>query len=208
MNQPADQSLDPRVNRMFEQGDVPIEPKAQLDQLPTYEVFYQLKEGKPFEHVGIVHAPDEDLAFVFAKEKYSRRGNTCTGMFVLPTEAVFVTDFLLGSDSVYDHLDSQAETEGEEVSYEIFHLKKRGKQHIHKGKVLASSFQSALRRSKEVYFENPCPNVWVAPTASVLFLSADDKMIWNTLHEKKYRDAIAYKAGDKLARFKMEQLAD
>jgi len=200
------QSLDPRIQRMFEQGDVPIAPKQMLDQLPTYEVFMQIKEGKPYEHAGIVHASDEDLAFVFAKEQYSRRGNTCTGMFVLPSASVYVSEVLGGSESVYDTLKNVPLQPVEGESFEIFHLKKRGKQHIHKGKVLAKSVSEALLEAKEMYYESPCPNVWVTPSSSILFLSEKDKMIWNTLHEKKYRDAIAYKAGDKLARYKAEQL--
>lgn len=42
-------------------------PKNKLDQFETYEVFVQTKEDKPFEHVGIVHAPNEEMAFCLQK---------------------------------------------------------------------------------------------------------------------------------------------
>lgn len=205
MNQENQQSLDPRINRLFADGDAEVAPKPTLDQLPTFEVFLQIKEGKPFEHAGIVHAPDEDLAFVFAKEQYSRRGNTCTGMFVIPTQEVLITEVLAGNESVYDHLPTSAKIYAPEQSYEVFHLKKRGKQQVHKGRVVAVSSEDALHKAKELYYEHPCPNIWIAPTSAVSFSFEADKVIWSTLHEKKYREAIAYKAGDKLAKFKAEQ---
>ena len=41
--------------------------KESLDQLETFEVFVQAKEGRPYQHEGIVHAPNEDIAFLFGK---------------------------------------------------------------------------------------------------------------------------------------------
>ena len=61
-------SLDPRVVRLpliGEEGK--IIPKTPNDQFGTYEVFVQPKEGKPFQHEGIVHAPGLELAYVLVK---------------------------------------------------------------------------------------------------------------------------------------------
>ena len=59
------ESLDPRVNRLYLPNDFeqPMPGKELLDQLETYEAFVQMKENKPFEHVGIVHAPNEEILF-------------------------------------------------------------------------------------------------------------------------------------------------
>ena len=38
-----------------------------LDQFETYQTFVQVKENKPFEHAGIVHAPNEEMAFLLPK---------------------------------------------------------------------------------------------------------------------------------------------
>jgi ring-1,2-phenylacetyl-CoA epoxidase subunit PaaB len=67
-------SLDPRVNRL----DFPEQatPKEGLDQWITWEVFHQKKRGDQHEHVGIVHAPNVEMAMVMAKETYGRRGQT------------------------------------------------------------------------------------------------------------------------------------
>jgi ring-1,2-phenylacetyl-CoA epoxidase subunit PaaB len=53
-----------------------LEPKAELDQFHTYEVFHQAKSGAHHVHVGIVHAPNADMALLMAKEQYARRGQT------------------------------------------------------------------------------------------------------------------------------------
>jgi len=82
-------SLDPRVTRMaIEQdpGSAP-EPKAELDQFHTYEVFHQGKTGAHHVHVGIVHAPNPELALLLAKEQYGRRGQT-TNIWVVNTRDV------------------------------------------------------------------------------------------------------------------------
>jgi ring-1,2-phenylacetyl-CoA epoxidase subunit PaaB len=71
-------SLDPRVTRMNIDADSApeLEPKAELDQFHTYEVFHQAKSGAHHVHVGIVHAPNADMALLMAKEQYARRGQT------------------------------------------------------------------------------------------------------------------------------------
>ena len=95
-------SLDPRVNRLnLPHGE--LTPKAPLDQFGTFEVFVQLKEGKGYQHEGSVHAPNLDMAFLFAKEQFSRR-LMCSGIFVAETRNVFVTGFTENKDSVYVNL--------------------------------------------------------------------------------------------------------
>jgi ring-1,2-phenylacetyl-CoA epoxidase subunit PaaB len=71
-------SLDPRVNRLPANMANPDE-KIALDQLTTFEVFVQPKPGKPFQHEGIVHASDIEMAYLFAKESFTRRF-TCSSL--------------------------------------------------------------------------------------------------------------------------------
>lgn len=201
------QSLDPRINRLHlpdYQDDMPA--KKQLDQFATYEVFQQFKEGKPYEHVGSVHAPNEDMGFLFAKEQYTRRGTGCTGMFIIRTDAIQVSIFTDGNDNVLDtlHIDTQADTANSEA-YEIFYLKKRGKQHIHAGTVQAASYAAAASEAAQLYAANPCVNVWLSKQNDILFSLPEDKDIWNTLADKKYRDAIAYRSQDKINKYKAAQ---
>jgi ring-1,2-phenylacetyl-CoA epoxidase subunit PaaB len=81
----------------------PSEPvaKTELDQLETYEVFHQKKENAAYTYVGPVHAPKEEIAFLFGKEQYSRRF-ACTGMWVAETRHVMVTPYTDEAISVYD----------------------------------------------------------------------------------------------------------
>jgi ring-1,2-phenylacetyl-CoA epoxidase subunit PaaB len=220
-------SLDPRMNRLG-LPDAPASPAAKgaLDQFGTYEVFHQKKEGAPFVYVGPVHAPEADVAFLFAKEQYSRRF-TCTGLWVVPTAAITVTAYVGDQESAYDTLPpvptSESNTPGSdaryvddtaaeeaayaagEEDYDIFHLKKRGKAHQHVGKVRASSPADALQVAKAVFGEQrPVVNVWAVRSADVLRSSAEDCDIWATTPEKKYRDAISYKVQDRIEKFKQE----
>lgn len=82
-------SLDPRVTRMQIEQDQEsaAEPKAELDQFHTFEVFHQSKTGAHHVHVGIVHAPNPEMALLLAKEQYGRRGAT-TNIWVVDTKHV------------------------------------------------------------------------------------------------------------------------
>jgi ring-1,2-phenylacetyl-CoA epoxidase subunit PaaB len=196
------ESLDPRINRLESKGIWEDELRKEgMDQFETYEVFLQLRENRPFEHVGIMHAPNEELALIFGKEQYSRR-YTCTGIFVVRTDNVKVTRYTENEENVYENVDLHP-YEGGNESFEIFHLKKRGKQHTHMGTVQARDYEDALAAAyKEFYSGSPVYNIWVVRSEHILSIEPEDKVIWNTLPEKKFRDAIAYKAGDKIKEFK------
>ena len=218
-------SHDPRMNRLgLPDAPTTTATKMALDQFGTYEVFHQKKEGAPFVYVGPVHAPEADVAFLFAKEQFSRRF-ACTGLWVVPTAAITVTAYVGDQESAYDTLPllpaSQAPTAtiddtaaekaayaaGEE-DYDIFHLKKRGKAHQHLGKVRASSPADALQVAKAVFGEQrPVVNVWAVRSADILRSDEEDRDIWTTTPEKKYRDAISYKVQDRIEKFKAERAA-
>ncbi len=85
-------SLDPRVNRMGLEKDSSGTPLREGEQFQTYEVFHQKKRGQQHVHVGIVHAPSNDLALVFAKESFGRRGAT-TSIWVVKSSEVNATSY-------------------------------------------------------------------------------------------------------------------
>lgn len=85
-------SLDPRITRA-EINLEGIDPLAELDQFQTYEVFHQVKRGAQHQHVGIVHAPNPEMALLYAKEQYARREKTIN-LWVVPSAAVFATEYL------------------------------------------------------------------------------------------------------------------
>ncbi|WP_298714236.1 hypothetical protein [Chitinophaga sp.] len=81
MDQPQ-YSLDPRVNRLrlLESGE-PVEVQ-EGENWNSFEVFHQEKRGAHHEHVGCVHAPNAQLALVFAKEQFARR-KKCVNLWVV-----------------------------------------------------------------------------------------------------------------------------
>ena len=85
-------SLDPRVNRAAIEADNTIEPLKDLDQWETYEVFHQKRRGDQHMHVGIVHAPNAEMALIFGKEQFGRRGLS-VNIWVVKTSDVFTTEY-------------------------------------------------------------------------------------------------------------------
>ena len=198
-------SLDPRLNRVDLDAYNDLSPKKDLDQFETYEVFVQTKEGKAYQHEGVVHAPNEEMAFLFAKEQFSRRG-TCTGIAVCKTENVVVTPTTENGKNVYDEFEPTGTDLGDYEKYEVFHQFRRGKQHQHAGAIEASSYDEAFNKSKAIYNNDKTVlNVWLVKTVDLLFIDQDYKDIWFTLSEKQFREATDYRALDKIKKFKEEQ---
>jgi ring-1,2-phenylacetyl-CoA epoxidase subunit PaaB len=192
-------SLDPRVERL--PNPAPVEAPLPLDQFGTFEVFVQPKEGKPFQHEGAVHAPNLEMAFVLAKETFTRRF-TCVSLYVVETDNVFVSAVTEGNQNVYDVLPDAGSPEGKEESFEVYHLLKRGKQPVHIGTVQATDAVQAMLQAREHFNTGTVVfSVWVVRTADIRFTSPDENGFWQTLPEKKFRDAGDYKGGDKLKEF-------
>jgi ring-1,2-phenylacetyl-CoA epoxidase subunit PaaB len=83
-------SLDPRVNRL----DLPAQDHTTIvpekEGWITFEVFHQKKTGAQHSHAGIVHAPNPEMAMVFAKEQFGRRGQTA-GLWVVKSSEIYST---------------------------------------------------------------------------------------------------------------------
>jgi len=86
-------SLDPRFNRFILPESYSSENREEpLDQWQTWEVFTQAKRGDQHTHVGIVHAPNGEMALVLAKEQYTRR-EKCVNLWVVRTTDVVASDY-------------------------------------------------------------------------------------------------------------------
>ncbi len=195
-------SLDPRVTRLPEVGVAgKVNSKVSLDQFGTYEVFVQPKDGKPFQHEGIVHAPNLEMAYVLAKETFTRRF-TCFSLYVVDTREVFVSPLTEGNQNAYDLIPDTAEQNGAEEKYEIYHLLRRGKQHIHIGSVTASAPGNAMSAAKKIFTDKIVYNIWAIRSSAIRYTTQEEASdLWYTLPEKKFRDAAEYKGGEKLKRF-------
>jgi ring-1,2-phenylacetyl-CoA epoxidase subunit PaaB len=191
-------SLDPRVKRLQE---IPAHvDKKPLDQFSTYQVFVQPKEGKPFQHEGIVHAPNLEMAYVLAKEAFTRRF-LCVSLAVADTRNIHVSPVTEGTENVFARLPATQKQEDPETSYEIYVQPRRGKQHIHTGKVSAPSAVEAMRKIETAVTGKPVCNIWAIQTSDFRFTNEQDRDLWLTLPEKKFRDATDYKGGEKLKSF-------
>lgn len=192
-------SLDPRVTRLPEIPESEQErAKKALDQFGTFEVFVQPKDGKPFQHEGSVHAPNLEMAYVLAKETFTRRF-TCSSLCVVATKEIIVSPITDEIQNIYDVLEKPLADSGEVTSYEIYLLTKRGKQHIHVGSVEASTpFQAMFNSRKYVQGDRIIFNIWAIPTGAIRFTAPEDLNLWVTLPEKKFRDASDYRGGEKL----------
>jgi ring-1,2-phenylacetyl-CoA epoxidase subunit PaaB len=194
-------SLDPRVTRLPEVGDSQnIKAQAPLDQFGTFEVFVQAKEGKAFQHEGAVHSPNLEMAYVLAKETFTRRF-TCISLYVVDTQNVYVSPITEGEQNAYNLIDDVSDQSKEKRTFEIYHLLRRGKQHVHVGSVDASSPQHAMSIAKQHFNTGKVFNIWAIASSDIRFTSPEEKELWLTLSEKKFRDAADYKGGEKLASF-------
>jgi len=194
-------SLDPRVSRLPEiEQEGLVQPKAPLDQFGTFEVFVQPREGKPFQHEGAVHAPNLEMAYVLAKETFTRRF-TCTSLYVADTRSVYVSPMTEGNQNVFELIPDSTSSNGS-TSFELYQLVKRGKQHLHIGTVESASPEGAMSKAKEkADLSKTVYNLWAIPTKEIRFTTPEEKDLWITLPEKKFRDASDYKGGDKLKEF-------
>jgi ring-1,2-phenylacetyl-CoA epoxidase subunit PaaB len=85
-------SLDPRISRAELDDELKIGELHGSEHFQTYEVFQQIKRGTHHQHVGNVHAPNAEMAMLFAKEQYCRRG-AAVNLWVVKTADVFVTEY-------------------------------------------------------------------------------------------------------------------
>ncbi|MBO9152893.1 1,2-phenylacetyl-CoA epoxidase subunit B [Chitinophaga sp. GCM10012297] len=85
------QSLDPRVKRLkLNTGGEPV-TVHEGENWNVFEVFHQEKRGAHHEHVGCVHAPNAQLALVFAKEQFARR-KKCVNLWVVRSADILSFD--------------------------------------------------------------------------------------------------------------------
>ncbi len=92
-NTPTIVSLDPRVTRAMipEEADV-HQPLEANELFETFEVFHQAMSGDRHVHVGSFHAPNAEMAYLFAKEQFGRRMTTTSLWVVRTTDIQTVAD--------------------------------------------------------------------------------------------------------------------
>ncbi len=90
-------------------------------------------------------------------------------------------------------------------TFEVFHQKKRGEQHVHVGIVHAPNPETALVFAKEQFGRRrTTANLWVVRSSCVLASDYDDQDIFETTPGKTYREASDYYVMDKIRKFQKE----
>ncbi|RFS23374.1 1,2-phenylacetyl-CoA epoxidase subunit B [Chitinophaga silvatica] len=87
----SNDSLDPRVNRLKLGVAGEAIRVEEGENWNIYEVFHQEKRGAHHEHVGCVHAPNQELALIFAKEQFARR-KKCVNLWVVKSADILAFD--------------------------------------------------------------------------------------------------------------------
>lgn len=97
-------SLDPRVSRLeIDKEDSQSIELPPLDQWQTFEVFTQVKKGQHHGHVGSLHAPNHEMAYILAKEQYGRRSKI-VNLWVVKTADVFTS---IGDEVMFERNDEK-----------------------------------------------------------------------------------------------------
>ncbi len=81
-------SLDPRIKRADLKGSASFTALASNEHWEPFAVFHQDKRGEQHVFVGIVHAPDPEMALIFAKEQFGRRKKT-VNIWVVRSSDIF-----------------------------------------------------------------------------------------------------------------------
>ena len=90
-------------------------------------------------------------------------------------------------------------------TYEVFHQTKKGDKHIHVGSLHAPNPEMAVILGKEQYARRyKCVSLWVVKTSDVYVTGYDDEDMFETNHDKMYREAGGYKVMDRITKFKTE----
>ncbi len=116
-------------------------------------------------------------------------------------------------DPRINRLDLPSNEEGKEVlqapenweTFEVFHQKKRGEQHVHVGIVHAANPEMAIILAKESFGRRrQTANIWVVKSANVFATDYGDQDIFETTPEKTYREASDYYCMDKIRKYQAE----
>lgn len=137
------------------------------------------------------------MAFVLAKEAFTRRF-TCVSLCVADTRCIHVSPMTEGDTNAYDLIAVPDDAAGPAESYEVYHLLKRGKQHVHAATVQASGPLHAMALTHKCAAGLRALNIWAVRTADIRFTREEEKDLWTTLPDKKFRDALDYRGGERL----------
>lgn len=176
-------------------------------QWPLYHVFHQERPGKPYEHVGAVHAPDAEMALQNARDVFVRRPR-CVGAWVVPDTAVLQRT----RQQLERNPAELEETADSQLPRQEFYVCAKSSQRramtfvTLAGTVEARTPKEALRLAVDQFTDEEVFVWWVFPVTAVAESSEEDVESWyGPALDKPYRHPSAYKTFTALRRAKQEE---
>lgn len=155
-------------------------------QLRRYEVFAIERPGRPPVHAGSVHAADDELALLNARDVFARRPECC-GLWVLPAEGI-TTSLPDGGGAQAAGTEDTAATE----SYLAFGKAGHKGAYTYLGVIEAGSPQAALERTRAAYRQG-IVDWWVAPERFRRATADEDRAaMFEPALSKPFRDQSFY----------------
>lgn len=159
-------------------------------QWPRYQVFVQEREGEPHLDYGSVHAPDQEMALLNARDVFVRRPE-CVNIWVAPADAIFARtaeELERGQPEVQGQ-----ETEEKKVLYHVFQKQRSAGTHQLVGQVEAGSPPEALAAALEKFKGSDPFSWWVIPASVILQSELEDiESMFAPAREKLFRMATDF----------------
>jgi ring-1,2-phenylacetyl-CoA epoxidase subunit PaaB len=173
-------------------------------QWSRYIVFQQDDPYVPYRYDGSVHAPDAELALLYARDVFTRRPS-CIGLWIVRADRVFsrTAEELANGPELADQ-------PGEAEPYTVFVKRDHKGAHTSVGEVEASSPEGALKLALTTFPDKKAIVWWVCPSRAItrsgredvdgLFQMSDAPRFYREQDEFKTLTALrkaAGKTGDK-----------
>jgi ring-1,2-phenylacetyl-CoA epoxidase subunit PaaB len=170
---------------------------------PRYEVFQQDREGRPFQNVGSVHAPDAEMALLNARNVFVRRPR-CHTMWVIPADAIFMkTAEELTLDESWQEDDYAAE---QPETYAVFTRTSRRRSMTHveyAGEIEAGSSVAAMKLALSQFTDGD-PFVWWVCPARLIHKAdeSDTDSLFGPAQDKAFRLPNEYRTVSTMQKMK------
>jgi ring-1,2-phenylacetyl-CoA epoxidase subunit PaaB len=154
-------------------------------QLPRYEIFIVERPGRPPTYAGSVHASDDELALLNARDVFARRPD-CHGLWAFRAESI-------SSRTAEETLSQAEETEpARREPYLVFGKLGHKGVHTFLGAVEAAGPDEAVGRGRALYRQDVVL-WWVAPERCRVASAAEDAgPMFEPAKGKPFRDQAFY----------------
>jgi ring-1,2-phenylacetyl-CoA epoxidase subunit PaaB len=154
-------------------------------QWPAFQVFTQASPDHRHENAGTVHAPDEELALLLARDVFVRRP-PCVSLWVVPEAEILSWT----PDAPIPAADAGAESS---ESFEVFVKRIQRGSHEHVGQVEGRSPPEAMHRAWQMFGRDLGSVWWVVPSRRIVRSDPEDRSsLFGPAADKPYRDQAHY----------------